>query len=174
MISRTIVYVGPVMSGRSTSLKSVLLRSEQELAQRTVDTRKSYSVRVGSVPVTATIAVARAGRYYTRTPTDGRIQAELDDIVRADGLVFVVDSQRARLPANADERAKLALDLKSRGISIDDVPIVFQANKRDLPTAVLLDELRTLYSTRRSVFVESIAKDGIGTSESIAALLDMF
>jgi signal recognition particle receptor subunit beta len=56
--------------------------------------------------------------------------------------VFVADSQRARKEANIISMEDLKENLDAYGYDIDKIPFVIQYNKRDLPTAMPLDELR--------------------------------
>jgi signal recognition particle receptor subunit beta len=51
-----------------------------------------------------------------------------------DGLVFVADSMSVRREKNILSLKDLAANLKSYGLSIFKVPLVFQFNKRDLET----------------------------------------
>src|SRR5207237_1003921 len=50
-----------------------------------------------------------------------------------DGIVFVADSQKAMLDANLESFKNLRENLAEIGLSIDEIPLVLQLNKRDLP-----------------------------------------
>ena len=52
-----------------------------------------------------------------------------------DGVVFVADSQEARMEANVESIRNLDKNLKEQGYDIATIPYVLQFNKRDLPTA---------------------------------------
>ena len=61
-----------------------------------------------------------------------------------DGVVFVADSQPARLDANLESLDNLRENLVERGYDLESLPFVVQYNKRDLPGAMPVEELRAL------------------------------
>jgi mutual gliding-motility protein MglA len=54
----------------------------------------------------------------------------------ADGVVFVADSQESCADRNVESFESLRQNLKELGADVERFPIVFQFNKRDLPTAM--------------------------------------
>lgn len=82
----------------------------------------------------------------------------------ADAVVFVADSHRARLDADLE-----ALD-SLRGLlpTLDPPPaVILQANKRDLPEAAPLDQVRAKLAAGEPVAVTpSVAQEGIGIRET--------
>src|SRR5437867_7794352 len=50
-----------------------------------------------------------------------------------DGIVFVADSQKAMLDANTESFHNLRQNLSELGLNLDDIPLIMQLNKRDLP-----------------------------------------
>jgi hypothetical protein len=58
-----------------------------------------------------------------------------------DGLVFVADSQKSMVEANVESMDNLAENLAGLGLSIDEVPLVLQFNKRDLQDIATVEEL---------------------------------
>lgn len=89
-----------------------------------------------------------------------------------DVIVSVCDSTRGGL-----ERSRLGLAFlhRLRELKIcPDVPIVVQANKRDLPDAVSLEEFRTVLNLdARDEVVESIASTGEGVRLTFLTALDL-
>jgi signal recognition particle receptor subunit beta len=84
-----------------------------------------------------------------------------------DGAVLVADSQLARLEANlesADELRELMI-MQSR--SLESFPYVIQYNKRDLPSAVELAELRHLLNPLGVPDLEASASKGVGVFETL-------
>jgi len=59
----------------------------------------------------------------------------------ADGIVFVADSQRARLDANLESLANLNDNLREHGRQLQEVPHAIAYNKRDLYDLVSVEEL---------------------------------
>ncbi len=69
----------------------------------------------------------------------------------ADGVVFVADSQAARLDANTESLDDLNANLAEQGRKLSSLPHAFQWNKRDLPELVPAEELdRAAQSLRRA------------------------
>jgi signal recognition particle receptor subunit beta len=54
----------------------------------------------------------------------------------ADCVVFVCDSQEAMLDANLESLENLRQNLEANEIDADEIPMVLQYNKRDLPNAL--------------------------------------
>jgi len=59
----------------------------------------------------------------------------------ADGVVFVADSQIDRIDANEESLENLRDNLREHGRNVDEVPLVLQYNKRDLPRVATIEEL---------------------------------
>jgi signal recognition particle receptor subunit beta len=87
-----------------------------------------------------------------------------------DGVVFVADSQVAAQEANAESLSNLKANLRELGLRYEDVPIVFQYNKRDLPNSVRLETLRTKLNPAGAPDFEAAALHGVGVFETLKAI----
>jgi mutual gliding-motility protein MglA len=87
-----------------------------------------------------------------------------------DGVVFVADSQIERMEANVESVENLRLNLAEQGYSMDQTPCVIQYNKRDLPNAAPLDEMRGLLNSTGLPDFEACATDGKGVFETLKAV----
>ncbi len=58
-----------------------------------------------------------------------------------DGIVFVIDSDKTRVEDNVESLLELQELLENYGIASGDIPVVLQYNKRDLSTALPVEEL---------------------------------
>jgi hypothetical protein len=117
-----LVYDGPVFSGKWTSASHVGARlggAWEETVGRDGATLLETAVRYGSIPIR--IATWRSSRWAPRDWGD-----LLDG---ADAIVLVADSQSPRDLANV-ERVELVSESFAR--TGREVPVVLQANKRDL------------------------------------------
>ena len=85
----------------------------------------------------------------------------------ADCVVFVADSQDAMIEANADAMKNLRENLIANELDPDNIPIVIQYNKRDLPNAAPLADLNKALNARGVPFVEASAKSGKGVEETL-------
>ena len=88
-----------------------------------------------------------------------------------DGIIFVADSAPNRLRANAESMRNLRENLVEYNLTLEEVPMVIQFNKRDLPDALPLDMLRMVVdpSGKHPVF-EASAHIGTGVFETLKAV----
>ena len=85
-----------------------------------------------------------------------------------DGIVFVADSQMAMQDANVESLHNLRENLKEIGLKIEDIPLIIQLNKRDLPSVAPVDAmLDRLDPERKYEHAESIAATGVGVFETL-------
>lgn len=88
-----------------------------------------------------------------------------------DGIVFVADSHPDRYEDNVESLDNLQENLREYGLDLDQVPVVLQYNKRDLPSAMSLDQLqKSLNSDGRWQYVEAVAVEGTGVKETLKAV----
>lgn len=174
-----IVYVGCGMSGRRTSVAHVLRKSGIGADPLTIRGSSSYQVRWQheneTLDLSLSISSVRSQLYYQNPEApslNASIRVEIDLLRDADGIIFVVDSQTARLPANLDEQEKLYRDLRSRGIEPATKPIIFQINKRDLVNTMPTERIRKELGAD-GVYVESVALQGTGVCEAMTALIEL-
>lgn len=76
-------------------------------------------------------------------------EAMVDFVQGVDGGLIVVDSAPDREAANLESRELLDRGLAAWGLRRMPLPFVVQYNKRDLPGAVPLKDLRALYNPTR-------------------------
>jgi hypothetical protein len=87
-----------------------------------------------------------------------------------DGVVFVADSQEARMDANEESLSNLEDNLMENGFDLKSIPYVLQFNKRDLPSAVLVDDMYRLINFKGEPTFEAVATKGIGVFETLKAV----
>ena len=84
-----------------------------------------------------------------------------------DGVVFVADSQRERMEENIESMRNLELNLQQQGYDIHQIPLVIQYNKRDLPNAMSLEEMRQTLNKYNAPDFEANAAEGKGVFECL-------
>jgi signal recognition particle receptor subunit beta len=91
----------------------------------------------------------------------------------ADCVVFVCDSQEAVVEANLESFENLRENLRANEIDPDEVPIVLQYNKRDLPNALPIEILNERLNPRNYPFFEAVAVKGIGVEDTLKGVTKM-
>jgi signal recognition particle receptor subunit beta len=87
-----------------------------------------------------------------------------------DGIVFVADSQAERMDANIAAMQNLYENLTDYGYDITQIPLVLQWNKRDLPTAVPVQEMNDNLNPDSLDTYEAVAVTGEGVFETLKAV----
>jgi signal recognition particle receptor subunit beta len=88
-----------------------------------------------------------------------------------DGIVFVADSQKPALEGDVESIGNLRDNLAEIGLNLDDIPLVIQLNKRDLPNIATVDEMvAALDPERKHEHVESVASSGVGVFETLKVI----
>ena len=178
MTSWPVVYVGSGLAGKSTSLTSVVTRCGVPFDRldilRGEQVGVAWSDSEGEHQVKASVSVAR-GRQIAESPAqadkDASLAREMRQIRDAAGLVFVIDSQEVLERRGLDHLERLKAELTYLGKNLEDKPVVFQANKRDLAVIHPMDWVRRRFLVRRCAYVESVATKGLGTLEALATLV---
>jgi len=84
-----------------------------------------------------------------------------------DGVVFVADSQEERMDANLEALDNLQENLQEHGYDLGKIPYVLQLNKRDLPSAMGLDDLKRELIRKEEPVFEAVAFQGTGVFETL-------
>jgi signal recognition particle receptor subunit beta len=144
-INCKIVYYGPPLSGKSTSLRQIYSEvrkgSKGEMISLTQDDDRTLFFDF--VPLN----LGKVGGYdlrlhlYTVPGEVGYAQSRSLISKGVDGVVFVADSQLARMEANLESLAGVREIFRGEGHAWEEVPCVFCYNKRDLPGAVPAAEM---------------------------------
>jgi signal recognition particle receptor subunit beta len=85
----------------------------------------------------------------------------------ADCVVFVCDSQEAMLDANLESFENMRQNLEANEIDANEIPIVLQYNKRDLPNALPIEIINERMNPRGLSYFEAVALKGIGVEETL-------
>jgi len=172
-----LVYYGPAMSGKTTNLMALhdLLNMEGRGELMLLDTREDRTIYFDLLPF---FYVAPSGlriklKVYT-VPGQVRHDATRKAVLqRADGVVFVADSQQSQMVVNSESFDNLERNMTMVGLSLERLPLVVQFNKRDLPDIVPEDEVRCAWrSTGLPVFM-SCALKGQGVLETFSEVVGL-
>jgi len=135
-----IVYAGTPVSGKTTNL--AYIHSRIEAGQRgdllSLATSTDRTLYFDFMPVTSMLIHGYQTKFVLYTvPGQVHYNATRQLVLRgADGIVFVADSHPDRMAENVESARTLVKNLRDNGLSVGQVPLVLQYNKRDLPGAV--------------------------------------
>ena len=167
-----IVYYGPGLCGKTTNLHHIYAKTSPQSRGEMVslETETDRTLFFDLLP----IDVGVIGGFKTRLqlytiPGQVFYNTTRKLVLKGvDGLVFVADSQMAMLDANIDSFKNLRENLAEIGLSVDDIPLVLQLNKRDLPNVAPVETLvEKLDPEARYEHVEAIASTGVGVFETL-------
>ncbi len=167
-----IVYYGPGLCGKTTNLHHIYAKTSPQSRGEMVslETETDRTLFFDLLP----IDVGVIGGFKTRlqlytVPGQVFYNTTRKLVLKGvDGIVFVADSQIPALESNIDSLKNLRDNLAEIGLNLDDIPMVIQLNKRDLPNVVDADALvNALDSDRKHEHVEAIAKSGEGVFETL-------
>lgn len=171
-----LVYYGPALSGKTTNLLCLHDRLLQEGRGELMmlDTTDDRTIYFDLLPF---FYVAPGGfkiklKVYT-VPGQVRHDATRKAVLqRADGVVFVADSQTAQMNNNFESFDNLEKNIALVGLSFDRVPLVIQFNKRDLKGIVPEDELRETWGPTGLPVIMSSALQGWGVIETFRDIVE--
>ncbi|HOC39497.1 MAG TPA: GTPase domain-containing protein, partial [Thermodesulfobacteriota bacterium] len=87
-----------------------------------------------------------------------------------DGVIFVADSQEAKLAENIESLEDLEKNLSYYGKKIEEVPMLLQYNKRDMKNLSAIEVLNEKLNKRKLPFVEASAYNGRGVMETLTMI----
>jgi signal recognition particle receptor subunit beta len=170
-----LVYYGPAQSGKTTNLMRLHDQLAPELKGEvmTLETQGDRTLFFDLLPVgfRAPSGLLIKLRVFTvpgQVAHDGTRKAVLS---RADGVVFVADSQVTQEINNAESFRNLAENAARVGLDFERLPLVVQFNKRDMPAIVSEDEVRTRWAGARWPLTFAAALTGEGVRASFELLL---
>jgi signal recognition particle receptor subunit beta len=171
-----VVYYGPALSGKTTNLMQLhtLLQPQRKGELMVLETRDDRTLFFDVLPIGLRSKTGLDLRLKLYT-VPGQVQHDSTRkavLSRADGVIFVADSQPAQQDNNANAFDNLADSLQKLGMDIERLPLVVQFNKRDIPGAVAEDELQARWSaTPWAPLSMASALKGLGVVESFHQLL---
>jgi mutual gliding-motility protein MglA len=173
-INCKLVYYGPGLGGKTTNLEYVYSKVAPETRGKLISlaTEQERTLFFDFLPVDLGTIRGFKTRFHLYTvPGQVYYNASRRLILKGvDGIVFVADSQAERMDANIAAMQNLYENLADYGYDPANIPIVLQWNKRDLPTAVPVQELRENLNPDDLVEHEAVAVSGEGVFETLKAV----
>ena len=173
-INCKIVYYGPGLCGKTTNLQYIYNKTNPEAKGKMISlaTETERTLFFDFLPLALGEIRGFKTRFHLYTvPGQVFYDASRKLILKGvDGVVFVADSQIARMEANLESMENLRTNLAEQGYSLDKLPHVIQYNKRDMPSVAPVDELRSLLNPNGMPDFEAIATSGEGVFDTLKAV----
>jgi signal recognition particle receptor subunit beta len=170
-----IVYYGPALSGKTTNLQRLhdLLRPELKGEVMVLDTRNERTLFFDLVPMgfRAPSGWLLKFKLFTVSGQVAHDATRKAVLSRADGVVFVADSQRNQGVNNGESFDNLAHNAQQLGLDFEILPLVVQYNKRDLPDILSEAEVGERWAAAPWPVLFATATSGAGVGETYLALL---
>ena len=166
-----IVYYGPSLSGKTTNVQWVYQNAVAEDKSKLVElpTDVERTLFFDFLPLEVGEIRGFKTRFHLYTvPGQVVYDASRKLILKGlDGIIFVADSQAERMEENIQSLENLERNLEQQGYDINNVPLAIQYNKRDLPTALPVSQLRQALNRFNAPDFEGAAREGKGVFEAL-------
>lgn len=169
-----IVYYGTGFSGKTTNLVSIH-RDAPATAKGdllTLATETERTLFFDFLPLDLGTVQGFKVRFHLYTvpgqPLYERTRVAV--LTGADGIVFVVDSQKSRFRENVLSYQEMERIVKAQGRSLADISLVLQYNKRDLPDRVPVPVLNARLNPLGVPYFEAQAATGVGVFATLRAV----
>ena len=179
VINFKLVYYGPGMAGKTANVHHVhrTLPDPNKGQMISLATGDDRTIFFDFLPVSAVTVRGFTTRFQLYTvPGQPRYNMTRKLVLRGcDGIVFVADSQWARMRENVESFRNLQENLREYDYDLDNMPYVLQFNKRDLADAAPRPYLEYLLNrrARRVSSFEAVARDGAGVFETLNTISRM-
>jgi len=169
-----IVYYGPGLCGKTTNLHWIYSKtandSRGEMVSLETETDRTLFFDLLPLDVGQVAGFNTRVQLYT-VPGQVFYNTTRKLVLKGvDGVVFVADSQRAMLDANVQSFKNLAENLGEMGLSVDELPLVLQYNKRDLADICGVDELNAALNRNGWPHFEAVAINGQGVFDTLRGI----
>lgn len=173
-INCKIVYYGPGLCGKTTNLQFIYQKTAPDAKGKMISlaTETERTLFFDFLPLSLGEIRGFKTRFHLYTvPGQVFYDASRKLILKGvDGVVFVADSQEERIDANIESLENLRINLKEQGYDLDKLPYIIQYNKRDLPGAMSVEELRRELNPTSVPEFEACATTGEGVFETLKAV----
>lgn len=177
-INAKLVYYGVGVGGKTTSLQQVhgILCPRNEVQLVSINTEEDSTLLFDFLPIN----LGQVGGFKIRiqgftVPGQPKYRQMRKYVLQgADAVVFVVDSQRSRVQENLESLQSMRENLRSSPGTSEDIPVVVQYNKRDLPDVLAEEELDRAFRFRGDIpSFPSVATEGQGVFEAFVEAVSM-
>ena len=169
-----IVYYGPAIGGKTTSLQQIhrVLDPERRTRLYSLNTAEDRTLFFDLLSLNlGRIRDFRLSLQLYTVPGQVQYDATRRTVLAgADGVVFVADSKIEQREANLESLSNLRLNLIANSLDVQTIPVVFQYNKRDLSPIMSLEEMESGLNQQGLPSFPTVAITGEGVIEAFAAI----
>jgi signal recognition particle receptor subunit beta len=173
-VTLKLVYYGPALSGKTTNLQQLHRLMGQGAGSDLVslDTRDDRTLFFDLLPLRFRTQAGLSIKLKLFTVPGQVIHNATRKIVLqgADGVAFIADSQVSETRNNNESFANLKQNLRQNGLGFEDVAVVIQFNKRDLPGIRSDAEVERIATKGKEPVFTAIAIEGVGVAETFIGL----
>ncbi|MBI2213101.1 MAG: hypothetical protein HYU52_05585 [Acidobacteria bacterium] len=176
-ITVKLVYYGPGLCGKTTNLEKIYQNPKMSNKGKMISmaTETDRTLFFDFMPMElGTIGGQKVRVQLYTVPGQVFYDATRKLVLRgADGVIFVADSQSSMRESNIDSLENLKTNLRINRLDPNKIPIVYQANKRDLPSVSSPDEMRIYLNIGNAPIVEASAISGVGVTQTLRAAIGL-
>ncbi len=173
-IALKLVYYGPALSGKTTNLQQIHARMDPKRRGKllTLDTKEDRTLFFDLLPLAVKAASGVTVKVKLFTVPGQVMHNTTRKVVLqgCDGVAFIADSQIAETKNNNESFANLKANMKENRLDTEEIPIVIQFNKRDMPKVRSDDDLKRIASRGREPVFPATAINGTGVPETFLGL----
>ncbi len=173
-INFKIVYYGPGLGGKTTNLEYIYQQTKSDVKGKLISlkTGDDRTLFFDFLPLSMGEIKGFSTRLHLYTvPAQVFYNATRKLVLRnVDGVIIVLDSQRARREANLESVANLQENLMEESVELKSLPHAIQYNKRDLPDLLSVEEMQKECNPFRVQHFESIATEGPGVFDTLKSV----
>lgn len=172
-----VVYYGTGLCGKTTNLRSVFaaMPPDRKGQMMSLATELDQTLFFDFLPIDLGSVKGWKLRFHLFT-VPGQIYYNVSRklvLKNVDGLVFVVDSQEDRLDENIESYNNLMDNLRDYNYRLEDIPMVIQYNKRDLPDILPISDLQLRLNRSGFTYFEAVAPRGIGVFDTLKSICQL-
>ena len=173
-IHAKIVYFGPELSGKTTTLRAIAegVPPETRGSFRSIASESARTIFSDSLPIDLGERLGFRLHWHLYTvPGQPRSAGPRAAVLQGvDGIVFVADSAPLRMAENMDSLVELKGMLASQGKTLTNFPVVLECNKSDLQGAAPISELAASLDLLGATAVRTSAINGEGVFDALRAI----
>jgi mutual gliding-motility protein MglA len=170
-LTAKVVYYGPGLCGKTTNLQwiheKLPIKNKGKMLSLATETDRTLFFDFLPIEIGTIRGMRTRIQLYT-VPGQVFYNATRRMVLKgADCVVFVCDSQEPMLDANIESFENLRQNLEANEIDPEEIPMVFQYNKRDLPNALPIEIINERMNPRGYGYYEAVAVKGVGVEDTL-------